>query len=239
MAHEIVFANSGDRSYVTCMKFVFSQIASLRILIIFLICISYTANGQSEAANKEITKRKIVFLGDSITAGYGLEKSDAYPALIAELAKHQSLDWQCVNAGLSGDTTNGGVRRVKLLVKRPLDLIIIALGGNDGLRGIAPEVTQNNLLAIIASIQKAQPKAKIILAGIEVPANMGSKYKEKFLNTFKEVAKKTEAHFYPSLIEGISGDPKFNQADMIHPNLEGQKIIAEKLYKVIHTVLTK
>jgi len=187
------------------------------------------------------TKRRIVFLGDSITAGFGLEKSTAYPALIQDLAKQQGLQWKCINAGLSGDTTNGGVRRVKLLVKRPrnVDLIIIALGGNDGLRGIAPAVTQKNLLAIVATIQKEQPKAKIILAGIEVPANMGADYKEKFLATFTEVAQKTKVSFYPSLIEGISGATKLNQPDMIHPNQEGQKVIATKLFKQIQTTFAK
>ncbi len=214
------------------MKFVFSQIASLIILL--------TSLGQAQTvpynpANE--TPRKIVFLGDSITAGFGLEKTQAYPALIAQLAEKQGKQWICINAGLSGDTTNGGVRRVKLLVKRPLDLIIVALGGNDGLRGIAPEVTQKNLINIITSIKKAQPEAAIILAGIEVPQNMGQDYKTKFINTFKEVAKETKVHFYPSLIEGISGNPKFNQADIIHPNEQGQVIIAEKLYQEILTAL--
>ncbi|MFT6793286.1 MAG: acyl-CoA thioesterase-1 [Rubritalea sp.] len=196
-------------------------------------------NAETKVTTDEITKRRIVFLGDSITAGFGLEKSTAYPALIQELAKQQGLTWKCINAGLSGDTTNGGARRVKLLVRRPLDLIIIALGGNDGLRGIAPAVTQENLLEIIVTIQKQQPKAKIILAGIEVPANMGANYKKKFLGTFTEVARKTKVSFYPSLIEGISGDPKLNQPDMIHPNQDGQKVIATKLFKQIQTTFTK
>lgn len=219
------------------MKFVFSQIASLIILLIF----SGQAHSQTpdEENAKDKTKRKIVFLGDSITAGYGLEKSEAYPALIAELAKKQGLDWTCVNAGLSGDTTNGGVRRSKLLVKRPLDLIIVALGGNDGLRGISPDVTEKNLLAIIDSVRTAQPKAKIILAGIEVPENMGTEYQEAFLATFQEVTKKTKVNFYPSLIDGIAGDPTYNQADEIHPNQEGQKVIAKKLFKKILPLLSK
>jgi acyl-CoA thioesterase-1 len=193
----------------------------------------------SKSTTDDQTKRRIVFLGDSITAGFGLEKSTAYPALIQELAKQQGLKWKCINASLSGDTTNGGARRVKLLVRRPLDLIIIALGGNDGLRGIAPAVTQENLIEIIATIQKQLPKAKIILAGIEVPANMGTDYKKKFLATFTEVARKTKVTFYPSLIEGISGDPKLNLPDMIHPNQEGQKVIAEKLFKQIQITLAK
>jgi acyl-CoA thioesterase-1 len=226
----------------------FLQIASRIIFLSLFSLLSISAvqaqgkdTDEKTDHNQRIDNRRIVFLGDSITAGFGLEKSAAYPALIQELAKQQGLQWKCINAGLSGDTTAGGVRRVKLLVKRPrnVDLIVIALGGNDGLRGIPPAATKKNLLDIIATIQKKQPKAKIILAGIEVPANMGADYKEKFLATFKEVAQKTEVSFYPSLIEGISGDPKFNQPDMIHPNQAGQKVIATKLFKEIQTTFTK
>lgn len=220
----------------------FSQIASRTISLMCFCLISFgphQAHGKDEPSAKDKSKRRIVFLGDSITAGFGLEKSAAYPSLIQELAKQQGLQWQCINAGLSGDTTTGGVRRIKMLIKRPTDLIIVALGGNDGLRGIAPAATQKNLLEIIETIQKKQPKAKIILAGIEVPANMGAAYKEKFLATFKEVARKTEVNFYPSLIEGISGDPKMNQTDMIHPNQEGQKVIATELFEQIKTVFSR
>ncbi len=214
----------------------FLQTASRIICLSLFSLISFNT---VQAHENDNNKRRIIFLGDSITAGYGLDKSTAYPALIQELAKQQDLQWKCINAGLSGDTTNVGVRRVKLLVKRPLDLIIIALGGNDGLRGIAPAVTQKNLLSIIATIQEKQPKAKIILAGIEVPANMGADYKKKFLATFTQVAQKTKVTLYPSLIEGISGDPKLNQPDMIHPNQQGQKVIATKLFKQIQTTLAK
>ena len=218
------------------MVSVFLQTASRIICLSLFSLISFNT---VQAHENDNNKRRIIFLGDSITAGYGLDKSTAYPALIQELAKQQDLQWKCINAGLSGDTTNGGVRRVKLLVKRPLDLIIIALGGNDGLRGIAPAVTQKNLLSIIATIQEKQPKAKIILAGIEVPANMGADYKKKFLATFTQVAQKTKVTLYPSLIEGISGDPKLNLPDMIHPNQQGQKVIATKLFEQIQTTLAK
>lgn len=220
----------------------FSQIACRKIYLFcfaLLCCIPHQASSQDLRDGDEKSKRRIIFLGDSITAGFGLEKSAAYPTLIQELAKQEGLQWDCVNAGLSGDTTSGGVRRVPLLTRRPLDLIVIALGGNDGLRGIAPEETQKNLIKIIETIQSAHPKAKIILAGIEVPANMGEEYKVKFLATFKEVARITEVSFYPSLIEGISGDPKMNQPDMIHPNEAGQKVIATKLFKQIQTAFSE
>lgn len=222
----------------------FSQTASRIIFLTFLGLISFSysqVHAQDAQKTGDKNKRRIIFLGDSITAGFGLEKSAAYPALIQELAKQQDLQWTSINAGLSGDTTNGGVRRVRLLVKRPrnVDLIIVALGGNDGLRGIAPEVTQQNLLEIIATIKEKQPTAKIILAGIEVPENMGADYTQKFLATFQEVARKTKVKLYPSLIKGISGDPKMNQADMIHPNQEGQKIIAKNLFGEIKAVFNE
>jgi len=168
---------------------IFSQIASLRILILSLICMAQPALAQDEKDIQEASSRKIVFLGDSITAGLGLEKSETYPHFIAQLAKE------------------------------------------------SPEVTQKNLETIIKTIQDTQPKAHILLAGIEVPDNMGNAYKEKFLATFKEVAKTTEVSFYPSLIKGISGDPKFNQNDMIHPNKAGQKVIATNLFKIILPLL--
>ncbi len=219
------------------MSFVFSQIASLTFLPFLFLCMGLSTSLADEDGEKA-NKPRIVFLGDSITAGYGLEKSEAYPALIENLAKDKDLHWDCVNAGLSGDTTSGGVRRVKLLVRRPLDLIVIALGGNDGLRGVAPATTQKNLFTIIETVQKTHPKASIILAGIDVPENMGEAYKKSFLATFKTVANKKEIIFYHNLIAGIAGDSKFNQEDMIHPNIDGQKVIAEQLLKVIQTALS-
>lgn len=211
------------------MRFVLIQIPSLIILVLSL-CGSIAL---AEESDQTAEKKRIVFLGDSITAGYGLDKLDAYPTVISNLAKQKDLKWTCVNAGLSGDTTTGGVRRAKILAKRPMDLIVVALGGNDGLRGISPAVTEKNLLTIIETIQKAQPKSSIILAGIDVPANMGETYKKKFLATFEKVAEEKKVTFYPNLIAGIAGDPKYNQADKIHPNKDGQKHIAEQLFKVI------
>lgn len=216
----------------------FSQTASRTISLIFFSILCLITHAQEKQPTETKNNQRIIFLGDSITAGFGLEKSQAYPALIEQLAKQQNLNWKCINAGLSGDTTTGGARRIKLLTKRPSDLILVALGGNDGLRGIAPAVTKENLLNIITTIRKNQPKAKIILAGIEVPANMGTDYKEKFLATFHEVAKQSEVSFYPSLIQGISGDKAMNQSDLIHPNQAGQKIIATNLFKKIQPTLS-
>lgn len=218
------------------MRFVYSQITSLTILFLWLGISMLSA----EEVGKTENKRRIVFLGDSITAGYGLEKSEAYPAIIEKIAKQHELHWDSVNAGLSGDTTTGGVRRIKMLVKRPLDLIVIALGGNDGLRGVAPEVTQKNLTTMIATVQKAHPKVPIIMAGIDVPANMGETYNKAFLASFKKVAAANkEVIFYPNLIAGIAGDSEFNQVDMIHPNQQGQKVIAEQLFKIIQIVFSE
>lgn len=217
------------------MSFIFSQIASLKFLFLSLGLMTVSADEAGVKANKQ----RIVFLGDSITAGYGLEKSEAYPALIEELALENDLHWDSVNAGLSGDTTSGGVRRVRLLVKRPFDLIVIALGGNDGLRGVAPAATQKNLITIIETVQRAQPKAVIILAGIDVPGNMGGAYKKSFLASFKTVAEKKEVIFYPSIIAGIAGNAEFNQEDRIHPNEDGQKVVAGRLFRVIEGALGK
>jgi len=231
-------------SYELCMRSAVAQISSW-IITALLVC-GFQAAVFAEEKSAELVESKrrenklrIVFLGDSITAGYGLQKSEAYPALIASLAKEKGLVWDCVNAGLSGDTTAGGVRRVRLLSRKPLDVMVVALGGNDGLRGIPPAATRKNIVSIVGAIRKAQPKVKVLLVGIEVPENMGEAYKKEFLKTFSDTAKELKVDFYPNLIDGIAGDPKFNQQDVIHPNVAGQKVIAGKVFEKLGKVLEK
>jgi len=217
------------------MRIPLSQTASLAILVLSFLGLFIAPLEASEATRNP----RIIFLGDSITAGFGLERSEAYPAVIAELAQEKKLEWNVVNAGLSGDTTNGGVRRVKLLTKKPFDLIVVALGGNDGLRGIEPAVTKKNLLTIIDTARKAQPNVPLLLVGIDVPENMGENYTQKFLNSFEAVAKERKIAFSKNLLEGIAGDSQYNQEDMIHPNAEGQRVIATRLFKRIETIFSE
>lgn len=182
---------------------------------------------------------RVVFLGDSITAGYGLKKSEAYPAIIQKLAKADGHTIKIINAGLSGDTTSGGVRRIKVLAKQPIDLLVIALGGNDGLRGIPAKVSGKNLETIIDLVRKKQPDVKILLTGMQMPENMGKAYTESFREVFGEIATRKKVTTLPFLLEGVAADKNLNLPDGIHPNVKGQAIVAAHVYKAMLPLLKK
>jgi acyl-CoA thioesterase-1 len=183
-------------------------------------------------------KQKILILGDSITAGYGLAPEEAYPALLQKKAHAEALPWEVVNAGVSGDTTAGGRRRIDwALGQRGADLLIIALGGNDGLRGLSPELTEKNLISIIAKARAKNPTIKILLAGMQMPDNLGPKYVEDFKNIFPKVSASENTHLLPFLLEGVGGDETLNQPDRIHPNAQGQQKIADLLWPKLKEIL--
>lgn len=179
-----------------------------------------------------------MILGDSITAGYGLDDPEAaYPAVLQKKVEASKLPYTVVNAGVSGDTTSGGLRRIKWVLGSGADVLVIALGGNDGLRGIQPKQTEENLTAIITQAREKSPGITILLAGMQMPGNMGPDYTTSFREVFPKVAKDKDAKLIPFLIEGVGGDPKLNQADQIHPTAEGQKIVAENVWKLLEPVL--
>ena len=180
---------------------------------------------------------RIVILGDSITAGYGLDPAQAYPALLQQKIDAAGLPFTVVNAGVSGDTTSGGLRRVEWALGPGADVLIIALGGNDGLRGISPKQTAENLAGIIKRARAKAPSLPVIVAGMQMPGNMGREFVEQFRAVFPAVAKENNAVLMPFLIEGVGGVAEFNQSDMIHPNAEGQKRIAENVWKILQKVL--
>lgn len=200
---------------------------SVRLFILYLFGFALVGH-----ANPNQT---IVCLGDSLTAGYGLGNpgAEAYPALLQEKIDRERLPYTVVNAGLSGDTTAGGLRRVNWLLRQPIDILVLALGGNDGLRGIAPEVTQSNLIAIIGRVRERYPDVRIILAGMQMPTNLGADYIRRYQAIFPAVAQETNCELIPFLLEGIGGDPEFNQADLIHPTAEGQRIIANTVWQTL------
>lgn len=183
--------------------------------------------------------KTIVCLGDSLTAGYGLPnpEAQAYPALIQDKIDAAKLPWRVVNAGISGDTTAGGLRRINWLLRQPIDILILALGGNDGLRGVDPAVTQENLIGIIERARARYPDITIILAGMQMPANLGPAYQARYREIFPAVAKAKDCELIPFLLEGVGGDPELNQPDMIHPTAEGQKRIAETVWTVLQPQL--
>ena len=179
----------------------------------------------------------MIFFGDSLTAGYGLdEPSLAFPGLIQARLDSAGLDYQVINAGVSGETSSGGVERIDWILSKPVDIFILELGANDGLRGIPIEVTTANLQAIIDKVKAKNEKARIILAGMEVPPNMGQRYTSAFRAMFPELAKKNNIELVPFLLEGVGGEPELNQADGIHPTVEGHKKVAENIWPYIQKV---
>jgi acyl-CoA thioesterase I len=183
--------------------------------------------------------RTIVFFGDSLTAGYGLADptAEAYPALIQQKIDEAGLPWHVVNAGLSGETTSAGLRRVDWILRQPVEIFVLALGANDGLRGIDPSLSRDNLEKIVDRVRAKNPKVKIVLAGMQMPPAMGPEFSREFGRMFPEVAEKTDATLVPFLLEGVGGRADLNQPDRIHPTAKGHVLIAETVWKVLRPLL--
>jgi acyl-CoA thioesterase I len=193
-------------------------------------------SGSEAAPATEI--KNVVVLGDSLAAGYGLDPSAAFPAVLQKKIDEAGWKFHVVNAGVSGDTSAGGLRRVDWLLKRRVDVLIIELGGNDGLRGLAPPALKKNLQSIIERTREKYPAAVIVIAGMKMPANFGA-YSEEFERVYSEVAKEQKVDLVPFLLEGVGGRPELNLPDRIHPTAEGQKIVAENVWTVLKPVLAK
>jgi acyl-CoA thioesterase-1 len=204
----------------------------------FQVLLSFFALGTMAARAAE-SPRTIVFFGDSLTAGYGLADpaAESYPARIQAKISAAGLGWRVVNAGLSGETTAGGLRRVDWVLRQPVDLFVLALGANDGLRGLDPALTRKNLEDIIGRVRARYPQAKIALGGMQMPPSMGADYARAFETMFAEVAQKQGAALIPFLLEGVGGIDRLNQPDQIHPNAEGHRLVAETVWKVLRPLL--
>jgi acyl-CoA thioesterase-1 len=179
----------------------------------------------------------ILFFGDSLTAGYGLSTEEAFPALIEKKFSKKGKPAKIVNAGLSGETSAGGLTRIDWILRQPIDVFVLELGANDGLRGLPIDQTEKNLQAIINKVKAKYPNVKIVIAGMMVPPNMGPDYTSKFQKIFGTLAKKNNAVLIPFLLEDVAGDEKLNQADGIHPNIEGHRIVAETVYKFLDPLI--
>ena len=179
----------------------------------------------------------ILFLGDSITAGYGLELAQAYPALIQEKINAKGWRFKAVNAGQSGDTSSGALDRLDWLLKNKVAVLVLELGGNDGLRGLPVESTRKNLQSIIDRTKAKYPSARIVIAGMKVPPNMGREYGERFEAIFTDLATKNKAPLIPFVLEGVGGVPALNLPDGIHPTAKGQEIVAATVWKTLEPVL--
>jgi acyl-CoA thioesterase-1 len=183
--------------------------------------------------------RTVVFFGDSLTAGYGLADpgTQSYPALIQAKIDAAHLPWRVVNAGLSGETSAGGLRRIDWVLRQPVDVFVLELGANDGLRGISPGVTKANLQAIVDRVRAKDPSARILLAGMRMPLSMSQEYSDTFSATFPALSSRDGLILIPFLLEGVAGRADLNQGDEMHPNAEGTAIVAGVVWKYLEPVL--
>jgi acyl-CoA thioesterase-1 len=182
-------------------------------------------------------ERVLVVLGDSLTAGLGVAPDEAYPALLEARLRREGFAYRVVNAGVSGDTTAGGRRRLDWVLRARPDLVVVALGANDGLRALPLDALRDNLTAIVTRLRAAG--ARVLLAGMRLPPNYGAEYTEAFGRAFGEVARATSVPLLPFLLEGVAGNPALNQADGIHPNPAGHRIIADTVWRAVRPHLQK
>jgi len=214
----------------------------LMLLSVFAATAMATPSGSSPNApdfRSEATQQRIVILGDSLTAGFGLDDEEAYPAVLEKMLIDANLDqkWTVVNAGVSGDTTADGLHRLDWLLRQPISILIVALGGNDGLRGLNVKVTEANLQAIIDEARAKYPNVRVFIAGMLMPPNMGGDYTTAFAAIFPRVAARNHATLLPFLLDGVAGKPDLNQPDGIHPNADGAKIVAANVWKYLEPML--
>lgn len=181
--------------------------------------------------------KRILFLGDSLTAGYGIDPNDAYPALIEKKLQSEGYAYEVFPAGLSGETSAGGLRRASWVMQRKTDILFLALGANDGLRGIDLSNTKSNLQGIIDVARSKYPDIVIVIAGMQMPPNLGEAYTLEFKEMYPELAEENGATLLPFLLEGVGGQPQYNIADGIHPNPDGHAIIAENVWKTLEPLL--
>ena len=195
-----------------------------------------TAKSLPVAAAAPATKR-LLFFGNSLTAGCGVEPEQAFPALIGDKLDSLQLGYEVVNAGLSGETTAGGRSRVGWILRQPVDVFVLELGGNDGLRGLPLSATRQNLQGIIDTVRRRSPGAQSVLAGMQIPPNLGQAYAADFKRLYQEIAAKNKLVLIPFLLEGVGGDRALNQPDGIHPTPAGHRIVARTVWAVLRPVL--
>jgi acyl-CoA thioesterase-1 len=179
----------------------------------------------------------ILCFGNSITAGYGLDPEDAYPNVLSQMLNRKGYNYSVVNAGLSGETSAGGLSRITWLLRDKIDIFVLELGANDGLRGLPLQQTKSNLKSIIEKVLDKYPDTQIVVAGMMVPPNMGEDYSKAFAAMFRELATQYDAILIPFLLDGVGGIPELNLPDGIHPNIEGHKIIANNVFEVLKGIL--
>lgn len=225
----------------------------MRIPVLYLIlAVCFTdcngPNQKEKPVSQDITQpvteessksRIILFFGNSLTAGYGLDINEAFPAIIQRKLDSLGYSYQVVNAGLSGETTASGKNRIDWVLRTIPDIFVLELGANDGLLGLPLEETPKNLQEIIDSVRAANPKVKIIIAGMMVPPNLGQEYTQAFKDIFPKLASKNKTELIPFLLDGVAGEPDLNLADGIHPTPEGHEILANTIWQYLQPLLEK
>jgi acyl-CoA thioesterase I len=190
-------------------------------------------------ASRVVRKPVVLFFGTSLTAEAGLEPEQAFPALVEKKADSAGLPIRAVNAGLSGETTAGAVRRIDWVLRTPADVIVVETGANDALRGLSPVAAKANIEKIIASIKKKQPGATIVLAQFFAPPNFGNEYTRSFSAIYADVAKRENVVLIPFLLEGVAGVSRYNQPDGIHPNSAGERLVADNVWRGLQPVIAQ
>ncbi|HEX2723529.1 MAG TPA: arylesterase [Gemmatimonadaceae bacterium] len=182
-------------------------------------------------------KVTVLFFGTSLTAGYGLDPSIAFPNLVARMAADAGTPIVAINAGLSGETSAGAVRRIDWALKRPVDVVVVETGGNDALRALDPDSLKANIQQIVRRVRVAQPKARVLLAVMEAPPNLGVQYTKRFRNAYSEVAAEERVTLVPFLLDKVAGFSSLNQADGVHPNERGERVVAANVWRALEPVV--
>lgn len=181
----------------------------------------------------------VLFFGTSLTAGYGLNPDQAFPALIEQKARAEGMPIKAINAGLSGETTAGAVRRIDWVLRTPADMVVIEAGANDALRGLSTSAAKANLERLIAAVRQRQPQARIAIVQMEAPPNYGVAYTSSFRRIYSDVAAKEGLPLLPFLLSRVAGISRLNQADGVHPNVSGEKIVAENVWKALKPIVAQ
>ena len=179
----------------------------------------------------------MLFFGTSLTAGYGLDPGLDFPTLIEKKSASTATPIIAVNAGLSGETSAGAVRRIEWALRKPADIVVIETGGNDALRALDPDSLEANLDAIVTRARKAQPQARILLVVMESPPNLGARYNARFRESYTNVAKRENLTLVPFLLDKVAGRSELNQADGVHPNEKGERIVADNVWRALEPVV--
>ena len=198
---------------------------------------SARASAEKNGSAKRDDRRTLLFVGTSLTAGYGLDPDSAYPQQIQRMIDSAGFRYTVVNAGVSGETSSALIRRLDWLLRQPLGVVVIETGANDGLRGIPIETMRANIQQIIERVRRARPGAQVVLVQMEAPPNLGAQYTRQFREVFRDVAKRNDAVLLPFLLQDVAGNRDLNQADGIHPNNDGERIVARNVWKGLRPLL--